>query len=308
MIWISFAFLSALLLGFYDVFKKQSLRENAVVPVLFLNTLFSSLLFLPLLIASHTALIPNGNLFYVPPTSLSQQGYIFIKSALVLSSWFFGYIGIKHLPLTLVGPINATRPVMVLLGAVCLFGEKLNLWQWAGVLTAIAAFYLLSQSGKKEGIDFRHNRWIFSVILACIIGACCGLYDKYLMASPDAGGIGLDRVAVQTYYNFYQCALMGMMMLILWLPHRKSQPFHWRWTILGISLFLSIADFSYLYALSLDGAMIAIVSMVRRASVLVSFLFAAGILKEKNLKDKAIDLGLVVLSMIFLCVGSWHPA
>ena len=304
MIWLPFAFLSALLLGFYDVFKKQSLKENAVVPVLFLNTLFSSLLFLPLLIASHAGWMGADNLFYVPATTGGQQGYIFIKSALVLSSWFFGYIGIKHLPLTLVGPINATRPVMVLLGAVLIFGERLNAWQWAGVLTAIVAFYLLSRSGKKEGIDFRHNRWIYSLILACILGACCGLYDKYLMASPEAGGIGLDRVAVQTYYNFYQCALMGIMMLILWLPHRKTQPFQWRWTILGISIFLSIADFSYLYALSLDGAMIAIVSMVRRASVLVSFLFAAFILKEKNLKDKALDLGLVLLSMIFLCLGS----
>ena len=29
----------------------------------------------------------------------------------------FGYYGMKHLPLTIVGPINATRPVLVLVGA-----------------------------------------------------------------------------------------------------------------------------------------------------------------------------------------------
>ena len=45
--WLLLAFLSAALLGFYDVFKKKSLRDNAVLPVLFLNTLFSSLIFLP---------------------------------------------------------------------------------------------------------------------------------------------------------------------------------------------------------------------------------------------------------------------
>ena len=42
MMWLLLAFLSAALLGFYDVFKKQSLKDNAVIPVLFLNTLFSS--------------------------------------------------------------------------------------------------------------------------------------------------------------------------------------------------------------------------------------------------------------------------
>ena len=45
--WLLLAFLSATLLGFYDVFKKKSLKDNAVLPVLFLNTFFSSLIFLP---------------------------------------------------------------------------------------------------------------------------------------------------------------------------------------------------------------------------------------------------------------------
>jgi len=46
--WLALAFLSALLLGFYDVSKKYSLRNNAVIPILFLNTLFCSIIFLPL--------------------------------------------------------------------------------------------------------------------------------------------------------------------------------------------------------------------------------------------------------------------
>ena len=48
--WLSLAFLSALLLGGYEVFKKAALNNNAVIPVLLLNTLFCSLLFLPLII------------------------------------------------------------------------------------------------------------------------------------------------------------------------------------------------------------------------------------------------------------------
>jgi len=38
----------------------------------------------------------------------------------------FGYIGIKHLPITIVGPVNATRPVLVLVGALAIFCERLN--------------------------------------------------------------------------------------------------------------------------------------------------------------------------------------
>lgn len=287
--WLVLAFLSAALLGFYDVCKKYSLRGNAVLPILFLNTLFCSIIFLPMA-------------FQTPFGGWEVQRYILLKACIVLSSWLLGYIGIKHLPITIVGPINATRPMLVLLGALLIFGERLNLWQWAGVMLAILSFCLLSRSGKKEGIDFRHNRWIFCIASAAILGAISGLYDKYLMTTE--GGLGLPRLTVQCWYNFYQAGIMGVMLLLLWWPGRKkSTPFQWRWSILLISIFLSLADYAYFYSLSLDGALISVVSMVRRSSVLVSFLLGALLFQEKNLQSKAIDLALVLLSMFLLWLG-----
>lgn len=306
MLWLGLAFLSATLLGFYDVFKKQSLKENAVIPVLFLNTLFSSLIFLPFILLS----LENGNalegtIFHVPTAGWEVHKYVVLKSLIVLSSWVFGYFGMKHLPLTIVGPINATRPVMVLVGALLVFGERLNLYQWIGVLLAIISFFMLSRSGKKEGIDFKHDKWIYFVVLASMLGAVSGLYDKYLMAPVTNGGLGLDRMVVQSWYNIYQLIMMGTVLMLLWYPKRKTTtPFHWHWCIPLISLFLSAADFVYFYSLSLDGALISVVSMVRRSSVIVSFLCGAMFFRERNLKSKAIDLLLVLLGMIFLYLGA----
>ena len=304
--WLAFAFLSAALLGFYDVFKKQSLKNNAVVPVLFLNTLFCSLIFLPFIVLSACgSSLMEGSIFHVPMVGWEAHKYIVLKSCIVLSSWLLGYFGIKHLPITLVGPINATRPVMVLVGAMLVFGERLNLYQWIGVLLAIVSVFLLSRSGKKEGIDFKHNRWVFAIVGAAILGAISGLYDKYLMAPVSEGGIGLDRMVVQSWYNIYQCLMMGTMLLLLWYPKRKNTtPFHWHWAIVFISIFLSAADFVYFYALSLEEAMISIVSMIRRGSVIVSFLFGAMVFREKNLKSKAFDLLLILIGMVFLYWGS----
>ncbi|WP_025883572.1 DMT family transporter [Segatella paludivivens] len=303
--WLIFAFLSAALLGFYDSFKKKALHDNAVIPVLFLNTLFSSLIFIPFIILSSSTHLLDGSLFYVTQGGWDVHRYIILKSCIVLSSWIFGYFAMKHLPLTIVGPINATRPVMVLVGALLVFGERLNLWQWIGVALAVMSFIMLSKSGKKEGIDFRHDKWIYFLVLAAMLGAVSGLYDKYLMASPEDGGVGLDRMIVQSWYNIYQMAMMGAMLVLLWWPSRKkTTPFHWDWSVIFISLFLSAADFVYFYALSMPGAMISIVSMVRRGSVIVSFLFGAALFHEKNLKAKAFDLALVLLGMIFLYFGS----
>lgn len=297
--WLLLAFCSAALLGFYDVFKKKSLNNNAVLPVLGLNTLFSSLIFLPfILISAYAPSVLNGSIFYVPEAGWEVHKFIILKSFIVLSSWIFGYFGMKHLPLTIVGPINATRPVMTLVGAMLIFGERLNMYQWIGVLLAIVSFFMLSRSGKKEGIDFKHDKWIWFIVLAAVLGAASGLYDKYLMGR-------FNNMVVQAWYNIYQLFIMGGVLMILWLPKRKSTtPFRWDWCIILISIFLSAADFVYFYALGMDGSMISIVSMVRRGSVIVSFLFGAMVFREKNLKSKAVDLILVLIGMFFLFLGS----
>ena len=305
MIWILLAFLSASLLGYYDVFKKQSLKENAVIPVLLLNTLFSSIIFLPFIWLSHTGQIAEGSMFFCQEYGWEGHKYIFIKSCIVLASWLLAYFGLKHLPLTIVGPINATRPVMVLVGAMIIFAERLNLWQWLGVLVALIGIELLKHTSKKEGINWFKDKWIYFVFLANVLGAISGLYDKYLMASPANGGVGLNKMAVQGWYNIYQFFMMAAMLILLWWPTRKkTTPFHWHWSIPLISIFLSMADFVYFYALGIDGAMISVVSMVRRGSVIVSFLCGALIFHEKNLKAKAFDLLLVLLSMFLLYIGS----
>ena len=303
--WLILAFASAALLGCYDSFKKKALKENAVIPVLFLNTLFSSIIFLPFIYISYQTELLDGSLFHVAAGGWKVHKYIILKSFIVLSSWVFGYFGMKHLPLTIVGPINATRPVMVLVGAFLFFGERLNIWQWIGVLLAVASFMMLSRSGKKEGIDFKHDHWIWMIVAAAALGAVSGLYDKYLMAPVDEGGAGLDKMMVQSWYNIYQCFMMGIMMMLLWWPKRKdTTPFHWDWSIVCVSIFLSTADFVYFYSLTHPEAMISIVSMIRRGSVIVSFLFGAVLFHEKNLKSKFVDLALVLLGMIFLYVGS----
>lgn len=297
--WLTLAFTSAALLGLYDVAKKQSLTGNAVLPVLLLNTLCSTLLFLPLILVSECGLgWFDGTILSMPRGDAEAHAMVALKSVIVLTSWIFGYFGMKHLPITIVGPINATRPVMVLVGALLLFGERLNLYQWIGVLLGLFSLFLLSSSSRKEGVDFKHNIWIVLVFLSSLVGALSGLYDRYIMTQ-------LHPVFVQSWYNLYQLVMMSLLVAAMWWPRRdKTTPFHWSWAIPLISLFLSAADFAYFYALSDEEAMISIVSMIRRGSVVISFLCGALLFREKNLKSKAFDLALILLGMLFLWLGS----
>lgn len=297
--WLTLAFTSAALLGLYDAAKKKALTQNAVLPVLLLNTLFSSLIFLPAVLSAECRLgWFDGTLLETSSGTIHAHALVVLKSAIVLTSWIFGYFGMKHLPITIVGPINATRPVMVLVGAMILFGERLNAYQWTGVVLAAVSLLLLSRSSRREGVDFAHNRWILFIALAALTGAVSGLYDKYIMAR-------LDPVFVQSWYNIYQLLMMSVVVGILWWPRRhNTTPFHWSWAIPLISIFLSAADFAYLFALRDPDAMISVVSMIRRGSVIVSFLCGAALFHERNLRAKAIDLALILVGMVFLWLGS----
>lgn len=296
MTWFLLALLSAFLLGVYDVCKKQALQANAVIPVLLINTALCAVL-------SAAYALLNDPSALLPPDGeeCRAMGLVALKAVIVLSSWLCGYFAIKHLPLTLVGPVNATRPVMVLVGAVFLFGERLNPWQWAGVLLAIVALFLLKRSSNREGIRWTHNRWVALLILAAILGAASGLYDKYIL-SPS--GAGLNNFFVQTGFTTIQALLMLLIAALLWWPKRSEQPFHWHPAIIGVSIFLTAADMVYFYALTHPDAMISVVSMVRRCSVLVSFAYGAFFLREKNLRAKLLDLVLLLLSLVCLALGA----
>ena len=289
--WIILAIASALCLGVYDIFKKLSLNGNNVLTVLFFNTLFGALLMSPIIVQC----LMNGSIGL--GDTVTGHFHILIKSFIVLSSWLFGYFGLKHLPITIAGPINVTRPVMVLIGAMLIFGEQLNLMQWGGVILGISSLFLISRIGGKEGFSIKNNQWLWLSFGAMITGAISGLYDKYLLRQ-------YEPLEVQAWYSFYQCVIMGITIAIIKRVKRDTTPFQWRWTIPCIAIFLTIADIAYFYSLSFDDSMISVVSMIRRGSVIVSFLYGAIALREKNVKLKIIDLSILLIGLVLLVLGS----
>lgn len=288
--WVALAIASAFCLGFYDIFKKLSVRSNNVLLVLLWSTSLGAVLMLPVLVAG----IADGNFGF--DNTLRGHALILVKSFIVLGSWLLGFTAMKYLPLTIQGPINASRPVLV--GAVLIFGERLNALQWTGILLGFLSLFLISRIGMKSGLSLRHSRWLWMAIGAMVLGAVSGLYDKYLLR--------LYRpLEVQAWYSLYQCVIMTMVIFII--RRRQGEnggTFSWRWTIPCISIFLTVADVAYFYALSCDGSMISTISMIRRGSVIVSFVFGATILHEKNIRAKAIDLAILLVSLILLVIGS----
>lgn len=296
--WLLLSFISALLLGSYDVSKKVSLQNNAVIPVLVSSVLISCVILLPFVLLSRFTGFLDGTSVYVPLVDIRTHLFLILKAVIVLTSWLFAYFAIKHLPITIASPIKSTQPVWVVLGGVLIFGEKLNGFQTAGVIVTLMSFLLFSFAGKREGYSVTNSKWLWFIIIATLTGAVSGLYDKYLLKS-------INHMSVLVYYTFYQAVIMSVITMLLWYPTRKrTTPFSFRWSIIFISVLLLSADFAYFYALSLPDSMISVVATIRRSGVIVPFIFGGLVLHDKNMKLKMIDLIGVLLGMVLLYLGS----
>ena len=300
--WLTLALLSALFLGLNEVTKKSALNNNAVIPVLAVSIWISALLFLPLQSAS--LLFPqkmNGTPLYIPSVSAEAHRGIALKAVIVLGSWVFGFFATKHLPLTISASVKATRPVFVVLGAVVLFSERLTPVQWAGVTAVLGALAVLSSLDKRDGREDREPPrrkmlWIYFLIVSTLLGAASALWDKFLIAR-------YDRLAVQAYTCYYQSLMMGVLMMTMWYPRRRTAPFRWRWSIFLTAFLLTVADFLYFFALSDPAALLSVVSTIRRSGVVVTFIVGALMFHERQIRTKTLILAVVLAGVMSLYFG-----
>lgn len=284
--WLYLGITSALFLGIYDIFKKWSLRGNHVLTVLFLSNCFALTLTAPVFILSFVApgyLAQWG--LSVESLDLHSHLLIICKTLLVSASWIAAFFALKHLPISIVSPIRASAPVWTLLGATLLFGERLAPLHWLAVVIVFGCYYAFALLGRKEGIHFTKNKWVLLILVATLTGAASGLFDKYLLHNA-----GLPPVTMQIWFSFYLVLVNGCILLTTVLRSNLPMQFAWRPSIPLIGICLIIADYLYFRALANQDALIAILSIVRRSSVVVSFVLGGLIFREQNKRKKFIPL------------------
>lgn len=295
--WIWMTLASAFLLGVYDVAKKKALAKNNVFHVLLAATLMTTLILFPFLFFGPVA--PGGNAVFAAPAK--HYLCLMLKAVLVSVSWVAGMMGLKLLPITTVSTLKASRPMFVVLFSIILFGERLNVLQWCGVVVVLAALYLLSRTSAGEGIKFSSSKGFWAVVVSILAGVASALYDKRILA-----GLDMDPMFVQFWANFFVTVILAVLVIIKACtgPAGERPKFTWDWMLVLIAVFITLADAFYFFALKQPGAMLSIISLVRRSSVIVTFLLGAWIFREKNLGRKGLAMLLLLGGIMLLTAGS----
>lgn len=280
---------SAIGLGIYDVCKKHSVKDNSVMPVLFLATL-SGTVFFVLFSAAQGTLIPALN------CTINEFILVLIKSALVASSWICVYYAMRELPISLASPIRSTSPLWTMIGGIVIFRELPTVMQGIGMVTILAGYMCFSLFGKKEGFPWK-SKGMQLIIVGTLLGAASALYDKFLLNS-----LHIDRQMLQLYFSLDLVFLLGAAWGIRTL-FGHLHPFSWKWSIPATGILLIIADYCYFFAVSQDGAPISMISLLRRCSCAVSFFIGAMIFHDRNIKQKSWALLLLIIGAALLALA-----
>ena len=298
--WMYLGLLAALFLGLHNLCKKHAVQGNEVFPVL-LGTISSGfLLLLPFYVGSvfYPEYMESIQL-YITNIPWKTHGYIVIKSTIMAASWVLAYQALKHLPITIVTPIRSAGPFFTFIGAITIYQEKPSILQWIGFFLIIFSVMLYSRIGKKEGIIFKRNKWIFAIIGATFLGASSGLYDKFLIQN-----LALNPQTLQFWFCFYTMLILLVILCITWFPYiEKREAFKWRWSIPAIGVLLVGADYFYFKALQDPDALIMLLSAIKRSQLIIAVVIGGLVFKEQNKRQKLIPLA-GILGGVFLILFS----
>ena len=289
--------LAALFLGLHNLCKKHAVQGNEVFPVL-LGTVSSGFLFVGTFYIL-SFIYPEYALahgYYFQELSWQLHGFIFIKSIIMASSWVLAYQALKHLPITIVTPIRSAGPFFTFIGAIVIYKESPNPYQWIGFFLIIFSVLLYSKIGKKEGINFKSNKWIFAIIGATFLGASSGLYDKYLIQT-----LHLNPQTLQFWFCLYTILILLIILSITWFPYaKKRRAFKFRWSIIAVGVLLQAADYFYFKALQDPDALIMLLSAIKRSQIIIAVVIGGLVFKEQNKRQKLIPLAGIMLGVFLI--------
>lgn len=294
MTWIALGLLAGLVLGTYDFLTKLALKEKTVLEVVLWCSVLGAALWLPFFHAPadwSSALRSVG----LAPERLStgQQMALLPKSMMMVVTWILSYYSVKFLPLSISAGVRASGPLWTALGAILFLSELLNWWQWLGLAVSMGSYYLFSLIGQKEGISFRHNNWVLCMLAATLLSSANALYDKHILAT-----LQIDLAAVQAYSAVQRGGIALLLLPWVFRDLEVLSMLHRNWAVPAIAFAYVLAEYIYLAAVKQDGALISVISVLRRTNLVMVFALSALFFQERYIRQKTLAIAGVLLGIV----------
>ena len=204
----------------------------------------------------------------------------------------------RTLPISIVTPIRASAPALVFVLAFFLYGECPTLIQFAGMLLVFGGYFAFSWAGRHEGIDFFRTKAVWCAFAGAILSAFSSIWDKFVfqvLSSPVE--------SVQLWFQIFLFVIYAIVLLVSRGLRLSAHRFEWRWTMPFVGILLACADWLYFRGLSYPDVPVSAAALLRRVSVVATFVLGARFFHERNIWRKSLALIVILSGVAILCLA-----
>jgi drug/metabolite transporter (DMT)-like permease len=284
--WWALLLLSAVALAVGDILRKQVLQQQHPLEQLAAEGPFRLLMML--------ILVP-----FVGLPDLRTLALVFGASLLLLATLFYRNKSFRHLPISTVAPMHNLSPVILLLLAAVILGERPTGLQIAGILFIALGGYAVELKGRQFLLPLRHmaaNPYSAVVAISLVLMSLMAMVDKMMLTT-----VGIDIITylfwlylfltvLSTGANYAMYNMVGVVNDI-----RRS----WLWLLLISACGLLNVLFMF-KALAIPGVLVSLAIPIRRTSTLISTVFGGRLFHEQGVWRKSVGCGVMMLGLLFI--------
>lgn len=278
--WIIFTFLYSLLKGMREGMKKAALKKSSSNEILFFYTLIGFIFTIP----------------YFNEAILTEPKFIFfafIKAAVCCAAWYFSFIALKEMTVSLYGITDLSRMVFSTLLGVMVLGESFTLPKAIGVVLVIVGLLLVNLKKNASTKEFTLPV-LFAALLNCFFNSVSAIMDKILM-----------RHMLSSQLQFWFMLFMTVIYAAVLLIHKEKISFkalktnYW---VPLMSISLVLGDKLLFEANANPLSEVTVMTLIKQSSVIVTVLLGWLVFKEKNILYKLLCT-LIILTGIFIATS-----
>lgn len=282
---IVFSILYALLIGFYNAFKKIALKKSGETAIMIIFTTIAfalSMIWIPFGVAIPWEFVP----------------VFAFKGFLLALSWYIILRVLKDVDLSAVTITNVLSAVLTFVLGIIIFKETANAYQITGSIIVVLGVALLNLTNKNSKNKLKLKHFLL-LLISIAITTCSCIIDKYTTTYLSAG-------QVQFWYLFFVMIFSWVFFLFdcvrskKWLITRSDLANYWSY-ILGAFLF--VGDMMLFLAYKVPNSQMIIINVIAKLQVIVPVLIGIWVFKEKKIALKIILTLFIVLGVALVSIS-----
>lgn len=260
-LWVIFVALYGIFKGVREPIKKKILEKHDLLSTLFAYTFIGFLMTVPM----------ARNVFSV---DLKILILILVKSLVIFFAWIATFAAVKKLSVSFYSVMDLSRVIFSTLMGVIFLNENLTLKGIVSLMLVVFGLYLVNR--QKDSIDKTTDvRYVWLVLVSCLLNAVSGTMDKYLMSTK-----AIDSIQLQFWFMLM---LSAMYFIYICIKGEKidirgcaKNPY-----IYILSFLLIAGDRLLFIANSYEASQVTVMTLIKQSAVIVAILSGKVVYGEK---------------------------